>query len=44
MNMVFQKHILIPIDSVFPLHSIRDAHHKMESGDYFGKIVLSMEH
>jgi NADPH:quinone reductase-like Zn-dependent oxidoreductase len=30
------------IDSVFPLAEARAAHERMESGDHFGKIVLSI--
>lgn len=42
MKLVFNGKIRIPVDSIFPLSAIRDAHEKMESGDYFGKIVLAL--
>jgi NADPH:quinone reductase-like Zn-dependent oxidoreductase len=40
MKLVFDGKIRIPIDSRFPLSDVRKAHEKMESGDYFGKILL----
>jgi NADPH:quinone reductase-like Zn-dependent oxidoreductase len=40
MKLVFDGKIRIPIDSSFPLSNAREAHEKLESGDYFGKILL----
>jgi NADPH:quinone reductase-like Zn-dependent oxidoreductase len=40
MKLVFAGKIKIPVDSQFPLSEVRQAHQKMESGDYFGKILL----
>lgn len=41
MRLVFEGKIQMPIAERFPLSSIREAHEKLESGDYFGKIVLT---
>ena len=40
MQLVFDGKIRIPIDCSFPFAEVRKAHEKMESGDYFGKILL----
>jgi NADPH:quinone reductase-like Zn-dependent oxidoreductase len=40
MKLVFDGKIKIPIDATFPLSEVRQAHEKMEKGDYFGKILL----
>lgn len=40
MSLVFIGKIRIPIDSTFPLSEVRAAHEKLETGDYFGKIVI----
>jgi NADPH:quinone reductase-like Zn-dependent oxidoreductase len=40
MKLVFDGKMHIPIDSSYPLSEVRTAHEKMESGDYFGKILL----
>jgi NADPH:quinone reductase-like Zn-dependent oxidoreductase len=40
MKLVFDGKIRVPIDSSFPLSEARKAHEKMESGNYFGKILL----
>jgi NADPH:quinone reductase-like Zn-dependent oxidoreductase len=40
LKLVFDGKIKIPIDATFPLSEVRQAHEKMEKGDYFGKILL----
>ncbi len=40
MKLVFDGKIRIPVDTRFPISAVRDAHEKMEKGDYFGKILL----
>ncbi|MCI0413391.1 zinc-binding dehydrogenase [bacterium] len=40
MKIVFDGRIKIPIDAILPLSEVRQAHEKMEKGDYFGKILL----
>ena len=42
MSLVFAGKLHAPLDSVFPLADIRAAHEKMERGDYFGKVVLTL--
>ncbi|MEK6575193.1 MAG: zinc-binding dehydrogenase [Chloroflexota bacterium] len=42
MSLVFAGKLRAPIDSVFPLADIRAAHEKMERGDLFGKVVLTL--
>lgn len=40
---LYEKHQLRPvIDKIFPLKDIDEAHHLMEKGNQFGKIVLSI--
>ena len=41
MRLVFEGRIRIPIDSTFPLSDVRQAHEKLERGDYFGKLLLT---
>lgn len=36
-------HLLPPVDGVFPLARGRDAYARLESGEQFGKVVLSLE-
>ena len=40
MELVFEGKLTPVIDSTFPLSEAQAAHRKMESGDFFGKIVL----
>jgi NADPH:quinone reductase-like Zn-dependent oxidoreductase len=42
MDLVFRGKIHMPIDSTFPLSEVRAAHEKMERGDIFGKILLTI--
>ncbi|MGH2521256.1 MAG: zinc-binding dehydrogenase, partial [Anaerolineales bacterium] len=42
MGQVFSGKLKPVIDSVFPLAEIRAAHEKMERGELFGKIVLTL--
>jgi NADPH:quinone reductase-like Zn-dependent oxidoreductase len=43
MQLVFDGKIRVPVDSVFPLREIRAAHEKLETGNYFGKLLLSLD-
>jgi NADPH:quinone reductase-like Zn-dependent oxidoreductase len=43
MGLVFAGKLKPVIDAVFPLAEIRAAHEKMERGEVFGKIVLSIQ-
>ncbi len=40
MNLAYQNRIRPIIDKVWPLEKTADAHRQMESGDFFGKIVI----
>ena len=41
---LFAAGVLKPVvDSVFPMHRVREAHERMESNANFGKIVIAME-
>jgi NADPH:quinone reductase-like Zn-dependent oxidoreductase len=42
MGLVFAGQLKPVVDSLFPLSDIRAAHERMESGEVFGKIVLSV--
>ena len=42
MRLVDQGHVKPVVDSVFPLNEASDAHRRLERGDQFGKIVLSV--
>ena len=35
--------VRVHIDSIFPLEKFKDAHIRMESGNHFGKIILSLD-
>ena len=35
--------IRVHVDSIFPLEKFKDAHIRMESGNHFGKIILSLD-
>ena len=35
--------IRVHVDSIFPLEKFKDAHIRMENGDHFGKIILSLD-
>ena len=41
MKLVFEGKIRIPVDSSFSMSAVQEAHEKLESGDYFGKILLN---
>ena len=38
-----EQKIRVNIDTIFPLEKFRDAHIRMESGNHFGKIILSLD-
>lgn len=41
MSLVFEKKLKPVIDVVWPLEDAREAHHRLEAGQQFGKIVLT---
>jgi NADPH2:quinone reductase len=41
LDLMFRGEIRPVVDSVFPLHDVADAHRRAESGDSFGKVVLT---
>jgi NADPH:quinone reductase-like Zn-dependent oxidoreductase len=40
MQLVFEGKLVPPIDRIFPLADARQAHERLASGDFFGKIIL----
>lgn len=41
-KLIFQRKLRPVIDRVFPLEQVRQAHERLEAGEQFGKIVLSI--